>query len=46
MLEVKTEAEKGGDGQWVLGYDTRLSEVIHADLANLIGESPKAGEEK
>ena len=36
-LEIKTEAQKGGENKWVLGYDTQLRESIRAELTDLIG---------
>lgn len=36
-LEIKTEAESGGENKRVMGYDTRLKESIRADLTALIG---------
>jgi hypothetical protein len=45
-LEVKTEAEKGGAGHWVLGYDTRLTDTARKDLATLVGVESYRGEAK
>jgi hypothetical protein len=38
-LEVKTEAQSGGEGEWVTGYDTRLRDTIKMDLEALIGSA-------
>lgn len=45
-LEVKTEAEKGGAGHWVLGYDSRLTDITRKDLATLVGVESYRGEAK
>jgi len=38
-VEVKSEAEHGGPGRWVMGYDTRLLETIKTDVMGSIGRS-------
>jgi hypothetical protein len=43
-LEVKTEAQSGGEGKWEAGYDTRLRDTIQADLGILIGASAGTGD--
>ncbi len=45
-LEIKTEAEKGGPGHWILGTDTRLTDAMSTDLAALIGNDSNTGEVK
>ena len=42
-LEIKTEAEKGGPGHWVLGYDTRLTDMTRRDMVALVGVESKTG---
>jgi hypothetical protein len=40
-VEVKSEAEYGGAGQWVMGYDTRLLETIKTDIMGKIGRTTR-----
>ena len=40
-VEVKSEAESGGPGQWVVGYDTRLLETIKADIMGTVGRTTR-----
>ncbi len=42
-LEIKTEAESGGEGKWVTGYDTRLRDFIRTELVELIGTPAEKG---
>lgn len=39
--EVKSEAEYGGPGNWVMGYDTRLLETIKTDVMGAIGRTTR-----
>jgi hypothetical protein len=41
VVEVKSEAEYGGPGNWVPGYDTRLLETIKTDLMGKIGRTTR-----
>jgi hypothetical protein len=38
-VEVKSEAESGGPGKWVKGYDSRLLETIKAEVERKVGRS-------
>lgn len=40
-VEVKSEAEYGGTGNWVMGYDTRLLETIKTDVMGTIGRTTR-----
>lgn len=40
-VEVKSEAEFGGQGQWVTGYDTRLLETLKSDIMGSIGRTTR-----
>jgi hypothetical protein len=40
-VEVKSEAEYGGSGQWVMGYDTRLLQTIKGDVMGSIGRTTR-----
>ncbi len=40
-LEIKTEAEYGGHGYWVIGYDTRLLETMKSDLMGTVGRTTR-----
>jgi hypothetical protein len=40
-VEVKSEAEYGGQGLWVMGYDTRLLETIKTDVMGTIGRTTR-----
>jgi hypothetical protein len=40
-VEVKSEAEFGGPGKWVAGYDTRLLETIKTDIMGQIGRTTR-----
>lgn len=39
--EIKSEAEFGGPGNWVMGYDTRLLETIKTDVMGTIGRTTR-----
>jgi hypothetical protein len=41
VVEVKSEAEFGGPGKWVSGYDTRLLETIKTDLMGKVGRTTR-----
>ncbi len=36
-VDVKSEAEYGGPGKWVMGYDKRLLEVVRTDIMTSVG---------
>ena len=38
IVQIKSEAEYGGPGAWVAGYDTRLLETVKAELKDTIGQ--------
>ncbi len=38
-VELKSEAEYGGPGKWVQGYDSRLLETIKTDVMGKIGRT-------
>lgn len=40
-VEVKSEAEYGGPGAWVAGYDTRLLETIKGDIMGTVGRTTR-----
>lgn len=40
-VEIKSEAEYGGTGKWVGGYDTRLLETIKTDIMGKIGRTTR-----
>lgn len=40
-VEVKSEAEYGGPGMWVMGYDTRLLETIKTDVMGTVGRTTR-----
>lgn len=40
-VELKSEAEYGGAGKWVMGYDTRLLETIKSDIMGSIGRTTR-----
>jgi hypothetical protein len=40
-VEVKSEAEFGGAGQWVAGYDTRLLETLKTDIMGNMGRTTR-----
>jgi ribosomal protein S17E len=41
VVEVKSEAEYGGPGNWVAGYDTRLLETIKTDIMGKVGRTTR-----
>lgn len=41
QCEIKSEAEFGGAGEWVMGYDTRLLETIKTDVMGAIGRTTR-----
>jgi len=40
-VELKSEAEYGGAGNWVIGYDTRLLETLKEDVVVRMGRASK-----
>jgi hypothetical protein len=40
-VEVKSEAEYGGAGQWIPGYDARLLETMKTDIMGQIGRTTR-----
>ena len=40
-IEVKSEAEYGGPGRWVSGYDASLLETIKTDIMGSIGRTTR-----
>lgn len=40
-LEMKSEAEFGGAGYWVQGYDTRLLSTLKTDIMGSIGRTTR-----
>ncbi len=40
-VEVKSEAEYGGPGSWVAGYDARLLETMKTDIMGRIGRTTR-----
>jgi len=40
-IELKSEAEYGGAGMWVMGYDIRLLETIKSDIMGSIGRTTR-----
>lgn len=41
VAEVKSEAEYGGPGNWVGGYDSRLLETIKTDIMGKVGRTTR-----
>ncbi len=41
LCEVKSEAEYGGPGGWVMGYDSRLLQTIKTDIMGKIGRTTR-----
>lgn len=39
--EIKSEAEYGGAGRWIMGYDTRLLATIKTDVMGTIGRTTR-----
>lgn len=40
-VEVKSEAEYGGPGNWTMGYDTRLLQTIKTDIMGSLGRTTR-----
>jgi hypothetical protein len=40
-VAVKSEAEYGGPGQWVPGYDARLLETLKTDIMGTVGRTTR-----
>ncbi len=40
-VEVKSEAEYGGPGSWIQGYDTRLLETLKTDIMGNMGRTTR-----
>ncbi|OGV62771.1 MAG: hypothetical protein A2283_13660 [Lentisphaerae bacterium RIFOXYA12_FULL_48_11] len=40
-VEVKSEAEYGGPGNWTAGYDTRLLETLKTDIMGNMGRTTR-----
>lgn len=38
-VNIKTEAEFGGESKWVRGFDTRLLETIKRDIMGVVGNT-------
>jgi ribosomal protein S17E len=41
LVEIKSEAEYGGSGNWISGYDTRLLETIKTDVMGKVGRTTR-----
>jgi hypothetical protein len=41
LVEIKSEAEYGGAGDWISGYDTRLLETIKTDVMGKVGRTTR-----
>ena len=41
VVEIKSEAESGGPGNWVPGYDSRLLETIKTDIMGKVGRTTR-----
>jgi ribosomal protein S17E len=41
LVEIKSEAEYGGAGNWISGYDTRLLETIKTDVMGKVGRTTR-----
>lgn len=39
MVDIKTEAEFGGEPNWIKGYDTRLLQTMKQDIMGVIGRT-------
>lgn len=39
--EIKSEAEYGGAGNWIMGYDSRLLQTIKTDAMGTIGRTTR-----
>ena len=40
-VEIKSEAEYGGPGKWVMGYDSRLLSTIKTDVMGTVGRTTR-----
>ncbi|MCM8808331.1 MAG: hypothetical protein ABIK77_08080 [candidate division WOR-3 bacterium] len=40
-VEIKTEAEYGGPGKWVLGWDESLLTTLKSDIMGLVGRATR-----
>ena len=38
-VDVKTEAEFGGENKWIKGFDTRLLETMKQDISGVVGRT-------
>lgn len=38
-VDIKTEAEYGGEPKWIRGYDTRLLSTIKQDISGVVGRT-------
>ena len=38
-VDIKTEAEFGGDPNWIRGFDTRLLSTIKSDISGVVGRT-------
>jgi hypothetical protein len=38
-VDIKTEAEFGGEPQWIKGYDTRLLQTMKQDISGVVGRT-------
>lgn len=41
ICEIKSEAEYGGPGNWIMGYDSRLLQTIKTDVMGAIGRTTR-----
>ena len=41
QLGIKSEAEYGGPGRWIMGYDSRLLATIKSDIMGSIGRTTR-----
>lgn len=38
-VDIKAEAEFGGDPNWIRGFDTRLLSTIKSDISGVVGRT-------
>ena len=38
-VDIKTEAERGGESKWIKGFDTRLLQTIKQDISGVVGRT-------
>ncbi len=38
-VDIKTEAEFGGEPRWIRGFDTRLLSTIKQDISGAVGRT-------